>query len=145
MKRQSSKHDASAELLRQRILITLDFFGAIEDLGATARELREGAQSAFARGDVRTLRLLANDIDSLAVALNPQQRHELEGLLIARLGIDRNAERLELARHIAATVKRGKIASEKERRRLETYLDLLEALGGDPAEKAAVLKLLQNG
>jgi hypothetical protein len=43
-----------------------------------------------------------------------------------------------------AVLARGTIASEKERRRLEEYADMLEATDGDPGEIAAVRRLLAS-
>jgi hypothetical protein len=80
----------------------------------------------------------------MTIGLAPQQRDGLDALLRQRLGVDKDQERSELRERIAQVLRRGTIASEKERRRLEEYADSLEATGGNPAEVAAVRDLLRR-
>jgi malonyl CoA-acyl carrier protein transacylase len=68
----------------------------------------------------------------------------LSGLLRERLGIDVESERLELKRAAETAIARGRVASEKERRRLEDYAEMLEATGGDPTEIESILRLVNS-
>jgi hypothetical protein len=90
------------------------------------------------------MRVLAREIDKMTIALAPHEREGLEALLQQRLGVDKDAERAELRRQVTTALERGAVASEKERRRLEEYVEMLEATGGDPAEIAAVTELLRS-
>jgi hypothetical protein len=105
----------------------------------------EIVEGAARKGDLRTLRLMGKEIDAMTVALQPHQRDGLEALLLARLGVDKDLEREELRQQVAAVVARGIIASERERRRLESYAEMLEATGGDPGEVRAVRRLISSG
>jgi hypothetical protein len=144
MRRLTQKQQDQLKLLHDRITLTLDFFDNVEGLGQVGVQLRDGAKTAHARGDVRALRLLATDIDSLAIALPSHEREGLEAMLGSRLGVDKDAERHELRRRVARALKRGIVTSEKERRHLEEYLEVSEAIGGDPAETDAVRRLLNS-
>jgi len=144
MKRLTEKQRRQLSLFHDRVILTLQFFENVEGLGITGAQLREGAEAAYAREDLRALRLLAADIDSLAVALPPHQREGLEAVLRSRLQIDKDAERQELRRRAAHALERGAVNSEKERRHLEAYVEMLEATDGDPAEVEAVRRLLSS-
>ena len=78
----------------------------------------------------------------MSVALEQHQRDGLEAILKARLGVDKDAERAQQKQGAAAILQRCSIASGKERHRLEDYAEMLEATGGDPAELAAIGRLL---
>ena len=138
------KSDASAEELRDRIVLTVAFIERCEDLGAIGRQLREGAEGAFLKGKRRALRLLANDVDALTIALPAPQREGLEALLRARLGVNKEAARSDQRMRVADIMRRGTIASEKERRRLEDYAEWLESTEDDPAEAARVRAFLST-
>ena len=87
---------------------------------------------------------MARETDQMTIALTPDQRDGLEALLRTRLGIDKDAERERLRERVAETIKRGSVASEKERRRLEDYAEMLEATGGDPKEIEMVRHLIST-
>ena len=140
----SPENDAAVRALRHRLLLTIQFFENTNEF-AGAPEWRELVESAAANGRLRDLRLLAREIDAMSIALAPNEREGLEAVLRERLGVDKDAERRELGQQIAKVLQRGKIASEKERRRLEEYVEMLEATGGDPGEIEAVNALLRSG
>jgi hypothetical protein len=143
-RRLSVEQEAALAALRDRLVLTLSFFENAQDF-PTGKQLRDLVESTAARGSLRDMRLLAREIDGMTIALAPHERDGLEALLQQRLGVDAEAERAELRRKMAVVLQRGTIASEKERRRMEEYADLLEATSGDPAEIAAVRRLLQYG
>lgn len=144
VKKANPEAELALEKLAQRLLITLRFFEGVQDFrgGATLRGMIE---TAAAKRDMRSLRLMAREIDAMATALFPEQREGLEAILEQRVGVDKDAERAELQKRVAAVLERGSIASEKERRRLEDYAEMLEATGGNPAEIRAVRRLLESG
>lgn len=144
MKKLDEKTLGELAAARDRILLTIQFVDEAEDLGPLGSQMRAIVQAAFTRKDIRAMRLVARDVDALTNSLPAHQREGLEALLKSRLGVDKDAERLEVSRRIAAVLKRGKIASDKERRHLEDYLEMIEATGGDPAEAEAVRCLLRG-
>ena len=107
--------------------------------------MRAIVEDAATRQDLRTLRLIGREVDAMTIALAPHERDGLEAILRDRFGVDADAERAELKRRVAAVIARGTVASEKERRRLEDYAEMLEATGGDPAEIEAVRRLVSGG
>lgn len=144
-KKQLSLEDQHAlGALTKRLLTIVQF---IEDTQESvfAPQLRKVVESLAARGELRRMRIIARDIDAMTVALAPHQREGLEAILQHRLGIDKEAERAEMSRLAAVAIKRGRVAGEKERRRLERYVEMLEAIGGDRTELEAVEDLLRNG
>jgi hypothetical protein len=88
---------------------------------------------------------MARDVDQMTVGLTPDQRDGLEALLHSRLGIDADVEREELGRQLAKVIERGAVASEKERRHLEDYAEMLEATGGDAKLIEVVRRILGAG
>lgn len=131
------------EALRDRVLLTIQFFENTQDFPSGAQILGV-VEDAVARGDLRTLRLVARDVDAMIIALSPHEREGLEAILRDRIGVNKDAERSELKRQVAEIIRRGSIASEKERRRLEDYAEMLEAIDADHAEIAAVRRLLSS-
>jgi hypothetical protein len=129
--------------LRDRLLLTIRFFEDAEDF-PSGEQMRRLVETATAKGDLRTLRLMSREIDAMSVGLAPQQRDGLEAILRQRLGIDKVEERAILSAQIAAIIARGTVASEKERRRLEDYAEMLEATGGDRTEIDAVRRLVNS-
>ena len=130
-------------MLRDRLLLTIRFIENAQDF-PSGQQLREIVEVSAAKGDLRTLRLIAREIDDMMIALAPHERDGLEALLLSRFGIDKDSEREELGRWAASILERGTIRSEKERRRLEDYVEQLTATGGDPAQIQAVTSLLQS-
>lgn len=143
-KRASSDRQAQVGALRDRLVLTLQFMERAQDF-PSGPKMREMVAHAADQGDYRNLRLMAKEVDAMTVALAPHERDGLEALLSSRLGIDKDAERDEMRRRVAVVLRRGTIASERERRRLGDYAEMLEATGGDPAEIAAVRRLIRNG
>lgn len=143
-KKTPSEKQAELDRLRDRIVITLEFVASREDF-PNVGDFKSLAEGAHARGDLRALQIIARDLDKATIGLMSHDRDGLEAILQQRLGIDKNAERAELQQQVAIALKRGTIAGEKERRRLEDYAEMLEATGGDPAEIAAVRRLVNTG
>ena len=132
------------ESLRDRLLLTLQFIEGVQEF-PSGPQLRRIVEDAAQRGDARALRLLVREVSGFTTALAPHQRDGLEALLQSRLGVDTDGERAELRRQAAIALHRGRVQSEKERRRLEDYAEMLEATGGDPSEIAGIRRLLQSG
>ena len=130
--------------LSERMLLTIRFIEDAQEFPSGA-PMRSIIESATAKRDLRTLRLISKEIDGMALGLAPHEREGLEAVLKQRLGVDKDAERVELSRQVSVAIKRGTVASEKERRRLEDYVETLEATSGDPAEIEAVRRLLRSG
>jgi hypothetical protein len=127
--------------LRIQSMLTLQFIEAAHEFPSGER-FRKAVEDDVENGDLRMLRLLSREIDAITLALPPNEREGLEAILRNRLGVDKDAQRAELRHRIAGIIVRGTIASEKERRHLEDYLEMLEATGGDPSEIAAVRRLI---
>jgi hypothetical protein len=143
-KKLNPEEEIAARRLRDRIVMTIQFIEDVQDFPSGV-QMRAIAESAANSGDYRTLRLLAKEIDAMTIALATHERDGLEALLQTRLDVNKDAERAEERKNVAAVLRRGTIASEKERRRLEEYVDSLEATGGDPGEIEAVRHLLRVG
>lgn len=141
--RNSSERQAELDKLRDRILITLDFIATREDF-PTVGDFKALAEGAHARGDLRSLQLVARDLDKATIGLTSHDRDGLEAILQGKLGIDKDAERAALKREVAKAIQRGTVASEKERRRLQDYAEMLEATGADQGEIDAVRRLVDS-
>lgn len=135
--------EARAEFLRARMILTLRFMENLEDI-RLASQVRDIVEDAARKGDLRTLRMLEREIDASTIALPTHEREGLEAFLQAQLGIDKEEERANMRRKVAKILSRGTIASEKERRRLEDYAEMLEATGGDVSEISEVRQLLDR-
>ena len=124
-------------------MLTLSFFENAQSF-PSARQFRDVVEAAASAGRLRDLRLAARELDAMTVALTQDQRDGLDALLKSRLGVDAEAERVTTKDEVAAVIRRGSIASAKERQRIEGYLDYLIASGGDPSEMQAVEDLLSK-
>jgi hypothetical protein len=142
-KKLSSEDEARIALLRERMILTIRFIENAEDF-PSGPGIRQIVQNAAQKGDLRTLRLMEKEVDAMTLALPFQEREGLEALLREKLGIDAEEERMEMHRRITEVLKRGTIASEKERRRLEDYAAMLEATDGSYEQIEAVRQLLKN-
>jgi hypothetical protein len=142
MKKLSPQDRAELQQLRDRALLTIELVESAESLDSMGQQMRDVVEAQFVKQSLRGLRLAMREIDALTVALPSHQREGLEAVLNARLGVDKEAEREALRAGIAAILQRGSIAGEKERNRLQNYVEMLEATGGDPAEIQAVVQLL---
>jgi len=144
MKKNLKANDyARLRALRDRLLLTLEFIENAQEFPSGA-QFRVVVEAAAAKQDLRSLRLIARELEQMTVALQSDQRDGLEALLRQRLGVDKDEERAALRSEVAKVLERGVIASEKERRRLEDYAEMLEATGGDASELAAVRKLVKS-
>lgn len=128
--------------LRDRIVITIQYLDDVDDLGEFADAVVRQTEACFSKGKLGPLKLIANQIDSFTVALNMQQRDGLDAILGARLGVDRDAERASREHYLACVIASGRIASAKQRRKIEEYLERLESENGDPALIQEIAKLL---
>ena len=104
--------------------------------------MREIVEGAMRESRVRTLRLIARDVEEMVLTLAPHEREGLEAILKAKLGYDSDLAWNQSREAVLNAVKRGRVDSEKERRRLERYAEVLEAKGGDTTELAALRSLL---
>ena len=143
MRKLSLENQAAILVLRDRLLTIIQIFEDAEDF-PVGDLFRKNVESAVAKGNLRGLQLMARDFDEAALALAPHQREGLEAVLKHRLRIDNEAERAEMSRLAAVAIERRRVVSEKERRRLEIYVEMLEATGGDPTERQAVEDLLNS-
>jgi hypothetical protein len=143
-KKLTPEEEAAVQALRDRLVMTIRFFEDAQDFPSGA-QMRTIVEDAAARRDLRALRLIGREIDAMTIALAPHERDGLEAILRERFGVDKDVERAELKQQIAAVIARGTVASEKERRRLEDYAEMLEATGGDRAEIEAVRRLVASG
>lgn len=143
MRNLKPEDQATLAALRARILATVAFVESVQDF-RYGKGIREAVAKALEGQSLRSMRLIAREVDGMTIALEPHQRDGLEALLAGRLGVDKEAERAVIQAQVAAILKRGTIATAKERRRLADYADLLEATGGDPSEAAAVRQLLHK-
>ena len=143
MGKSGSSDEAGLMALRDRILLTVQFVENSQGF-RYGQGVREATETAFAKKSLRELRMIAREVDAMTIGLAPEQRDGLDALLRQRIGVDKDKERKNLSERVAQILRRGTIASEKERRRLEDYADSLEATQGDPAEVAAVRDLLRK-
>ena len=144
MPKKQSERQVSAEVaqLRDRLILTVRFIEKRQEF-PSAPHLRAIVDAAAAKGDLRALRLIVKEVDAMALSLDPAERERLELLLESQLGVNRDVERARLRAKVTDALQRGTISSEKERRRLEEYADMLEITNGDPAEIAAVRRLVR--
>jgi hypothetical protein len=145
MAKRKLKPEEEAELktLADRLLLTISFIENVQDFPSAPAE-RELIETARQRGDLRSLRLMLPDTQEMVSTLEPHEREGLEAMLQERLGVDSDTEREIARRQVSQAIKRGTIASEKERRRLERYLEALQASRGDAHEISALKRLLKG-
>lgn len=142
-RKSASGGQADLPALRERLILTLRFIEDVQEF-PSGQQMRSIVEDAASKRDIRSLRLLAKEIDAMTIALAPHERDGLEALLLSRLGVDKDIERADLQRQVARVLERGSIASEKERRRLEEYVEMLEVTGGDPKEAESVRQLIRS-
>jgi len=142
-RRLNASDEAALRRLRDRLALTLDFIESVQEFpsGAAVRKL---VQESADQSDLRGLRLLAREIEMSPIGLAPHERDGLEALLQERLGVDIEAEREAISANASVAIRRGTIASEKERRRLEDYAEQLEARDPTSPEAAAIRGLLRK-
>lgn len=139
----TADQEAQLRLLRQRLLFTLQFMQNVQDFPA-GKSIERKVCAAADRGDIRNLLLIAREVDMMVtLASTPHERDGLEALLKARFGVDKEFERAKLQRVVESILERGTIRSEKERRHLEDYAEILAATHGDEHESERVRQLLR--
>lgn len=143
-KKLTPEDESALHTLKDRLLFTIRFIEDVQ-LFPSGAQFRAVIESSAEKNDLRSLKLMARDIDAMVLSLAPHEREGLEAVLKQRLGVDKDAERVALKRQVALALARGTVASEKERRRLEDYVEMLEATGGDCSEAEAVRLLLRDG
>jgi hypothetical protein len=126
-----------------RLTLTIKYIESVEEF-PSGKGILSVIDRATKKNDLRTLRLLTKEIDSMSLALSPARRRELEQLLHTELGVSLEEEKADLHGAVAKVLARGTIAGEKERRRLQEYVEMLEATGGDLDVATAVRRLLAN-
>src|SRR5690348_11434535 len=127
-------------VLTNRLLATIAFLEQAQEF-PSGKPFRKLVNDAAGRGDIRALRLMCKEVEGMVVALTQPQRKALDDLL-EEFGVDRDAERKKTRSEIETILKRGTIASERERRRLEDYLAILETAGGDETTIERIRDLL---
>jgi hypothetical protein len=144
-KKLNPEAEKEVSALRERLVLTLRFIQEAGDDFPNCDQWLELVDNAATNGELRTLRLLVREVNELVATLTRDQMNDLRALLQARLGVDMDAERRDLQLQIARALKRGTIASEKERRRLEEYVEMLEVNGGNQAQIEKIEQLLRSG
>jgi hypothetical protein len=133
-----------ARELGERLLMTLKFIEQAQDFPSGA-QFRSIVESEMARGRLRALKLIARDVDEMVLTLAPNEREGLEAILSARTGFEAEATWQAERTAVEHVLRTGRVRSEKERLRLERFVEALVVRGGDPETVAAVRTLLANG
>lgn len=142
-KKRSLEAEGEVRSLQRRLTLTLQFMENAQDF-PSGRHIRAIVDSAAKRNDLKTLGLVARDLDAMTSALSADQRDGLNALLSSRLGIDAEAERAAAIQGAVEAVRRGTIRSEKERQHLEQWAELLKSTGDDPATLSSLRRLLTS-
>jgi hypothetical protein len=142
-KQPNEEMETKVRALRDRLNLVIRFFEETHDF-PSGPQVRAIVETAAGKLDLRTLRLVNRDIDAMTIALGPRERVTLDALLRDRLGVPLDPESLEIKREAAAAVARGSVASEKQRRRLEDYVEMLAATGGDADEIRSVRRVIDK-
>jgi len=138
----SPEQESELHRLHERLVLTITFFQKAEDF-PSGDPMRVVIEQAVQRKDVRSLRVISRELDAMALALPSYQRDGLEAKLNVKLGVDRDAERTMEDEQVKRILARGRIASEKERRRLEEYVERTD-VAGDASQAGAVRNLLSR-
>ena len=142
-KKSGEEMEIQVRALRDRLNLVIRFFEETHDF-PSGPQVRAIVETAAGKLDLRTLRLVNRDIDAMTIALSPTDRVALDVLLRDRLGMQLDPESLDIKQEAAAAVARGTVASEKQRRRLEDYAEMLEATGGDADEIRSVRRVVSK-
>lgn len=132
-----------AHALGKQLLLTIEFIERLQDF-PSGPQLREIVRSEMERGRLAALRILERDVREMALTLSPHERDGLEALLEQRLGYDADAAWLAERAAARLSLAAGRVRSERERRRLERYLEALVVRGDDANEAAAIEALLKS-
>jgi hypothetical protein len=142
-KRRPSAEDLlHASVLGDRLLLVVRFIEGVESF-PIGPQMRTVIEDAMKRGDTRALKLVSRDVTEMTHALSSEHQSELARVLYETLGVNLQEEENVVTKAVKATLLRGCIQSERERQRLERYVEWLEQVGGDPQEIAAVTELLR--
>lgn len=133
-----------ARELGERLLLTLEFIEHAQEFPSGA-QFRSIVESEMARGRLRALKLIARDVDEMVLTLAPNEREGLEAILRARTGFDAEATWQAERAAVEQVLRTGRVRSEKERLRLERFVEALVVRGGESETIAAVRTLLTNG
>jgi hypothetical protein len=133
---------SSLEALRNRIILTLDFMANIEFIDESLQMIRSITEENYRNKNLRNMRSIAREVDELTVALPSHHRDGLEALLRDRLGVDKEAERAQLRARAEVALRRGGVASEKERQHLERYVEMLQSMNEGAEEIRSIQGLL---
>jgi hypothetical protein len=83
------------------------------------------------RGNLRGLRVAEGDLLRSIQNLVPERRNQLADILRGEFGYVLEVDQSSIRREIEAAIGRGTVRSEKERKRLEEYSDILGVQAGD--------------
>lgn len=132
-----------AHALGAQLLLTIEFIERVQDF-PSGPQLREIISSEMHRGRLAGLRILERDVKEMTSTLAPNERDGLEALLKQRLGYDADAAWHAERAAMRVALVAGRIRSEKERVRLERYLEAL-IVRGDGKDEAAAIEALLRG
>lgn len=142
--RDSVESRDEAELLYERIRLTLSFVESVQDCEPFGSAILAVAQKALASRSVRRLRLMARDVDALVATLAPHEREGLSAVLESRLRIDREKEHEERHKRVMAILRRGTLAGERERRHVIDFLEVEESRDEGSDDLDAIRRLLEQ-
>jgi hypothetical protein len=144
MKIKTEQQRAEAVRLGNRLLAILAFIEGVQDfpIGSQFRALVHELVTA---ANVRGLKIMARDVDAMAITLTPDERMELSAVLAASLNVDLDAEWMSQEVEMMRIVAKGRISSEKERQRLERFEEALEFRAAPASQLAAVRAVLKSG
>lgn len=129
--------------LGKQLLLTIEFIERMQDF-PSGPQLREIVSNEMERGRLAALRILERDVREMALTLAPHERDGLEALLEQRIGYDADAAWLAERAAARLSLAAGRVRSERERQRLERYLEALAVRGDDANEAAAIQALLKS-
>jgi hypothetical protein len=138
-----------AATLYEQVLCILEFCVEVDPtFSRLADQVRAVAAPAYERGSARQLRYVLREIQEIAQAMPKSRIRELEQRLTDRFGAqyvrERSAEHESRRRWITKLLGRGTVVSERERQRVERYLDDLPVEDDTASERAALLEVLQR-
>ena len=138
-----SERRQQAQALGERLMLTIEFIERVQDF-PSGSQLREIVRSEMQRGRLAALRMLERDVAEMTLTLAPHERDGLEALLRQRSGYDADAAWLAEQTAAKLSIAAGRVRSEKERQRLERYLEALVVRGEHQDEASAIEALLRR-
>jgi len=137
----SAEDEARLAQLYSRLTLILHFIEDVEDF-PSGPQVREVVAAAMNQRDLRTLRLIERDVEEMAHALSPGERERLQTQLRNAAAGSSDLGRIRAHQEVVAILARGRVGSEKERRRLEQYADELNAEAGADTETIEAIQRL---